>query len=228
MGDASGCALKARRIFVGGNSGVLAPVHLAFGVVVAAGCIVRKDVAENQLSSGDAPGQSEYYDFDRYFGLARKFYTTAKLVGNLHALRAWYQKVRLPHSESGDKPLYIAADGEFDRHIRHRVMELTRVIAKLEKSLSKPCKNSQDRLFCEQHRILHENNDRINSFLVREEYAEAPVSLVAEYETLGNRRSRTDSVRSLTQEASLVAADWLRKVAARPYLEMRALFGMPN
>jgi len=228
MGDATGCLLQSRRIFIGGNSGVVAPVHLAFGAVVAAGSIVRKDVAENQLSSGDAPGQSGDYDLDRYFDLSRKFYTTAKLVGNLHALRAWYQKVRLPFSESGDKPLYIAADGEFDRHIRHRVKELAKVIAKLEKSLSKPSKNSQDKLFYQQHRRLLENNDRIQSFLVREDYAEVPVSFVAEYEQLRNSRSHIDSVRSLPPEASQVAADWVREIADRPCLEMRALFALPD
>jgi acetyltransferase-like isoleucine patch superfamily enzyme len=228
IGDATGCLLRARRIFVGGNSGLVAPVHLGFGAVVAAGSIVRKDVAENQLSSGDTPGQSGYYDLDRYFDLSRRFYNTAKLVGNLHALRAWYQKVRLSHSESGDKPLYIAADGEFDRHIRHRVNELAKVIGKLEKSLSKPCQNSQDRLFREQHRTLFENKGRINSFLLREDYAEIPASLVAEYESRRHNQSHSDSVRSLTQEASHVACDWLREIAARPCLEMRALFGVPT
>jgi bifunctional UDP-N-acetylglucosamine pyrophosphorylase/glucosamine-1-phosphate N-acetyltransferase len=228
MGDTTGCLLKSRRIFVGGNSGVVAPVHLAFGAVVAAGSIVRKDVAGNQLSAGDAPGQSGNYDLDLYFDLSRKFYTTAKLVGNLHALRAWYQKVRLPHSESGDKPLYVAADGELNRHIRHRVNELAKVIGKLDKSLSKPSKASQDRSFCEQHRMLLENKDRIISFLVREEYAEAPVSHVAEYEGLRNSRSHTDSVRSLTQESSRVAMEFLRGIAAKPCLEMRALFAVPD
>jgi hypothetical protein len=228
MGDATGCLLKSRRIFVGGNSGVVAPVHLDFGVVVAAGSMVRKDVSENQLSAGDTPGQIGDYDFDRYFDLSRKFYTTAKLVGNLHALRAWYQKVRLPHSELADKPLYLAADGEFDRHIRHRVKELAKVIGKLERSLSKPGKNSQDRLFCEQHRRLIENNEHISSLLVREEYADAPASLIAEYENLRNGRSHTDSVRSLTPKASQVAADFLHEIAARPCLEMRALFTAPD
>jgi len=228
MGDATGCLLKSRRIFVGGNSGVVAPVHLDFGVVVAAGSIVRKDVAENRLSAGDTPGQSGDYDLDRYFDLSRKFYTTAKLVGNLHALRAWYQKVRLPHSDLGDEPLYLAAAGEFDRHLRHRVKELAKVIGKLEKSLSKPCKNSQDGSFLEQHRILLENNDRINSFLLREEYGEAPVSLVAEYENLRNGRTHADSVRSLTPGSSQAAAEFLRRIASRPCLEMRALFAMAD
>jgi hypothetical protein len=224
MGDATGCLLRSRRIFVGGNSGVVAPVHLDFGAVVAAGSIVRKDVAENQMSTGDARSQNGDYDLDRYFNLSRKFYNTAKLVGNLHALRAWYQKVRLPHSELENKPLYLAADGEFDRHIRHRVQELAKVIAKLETSLSKPWKNSKDRSFCQQHRMLLENNDRINSFLVREEYGAAPVSLIADYENLRNSRSHPDSVRLLTPEASQVASEFLHGIAARPCLEMQDLF----
>jgi UDP-N-acetylglucosamine/UDP-N-acetylgalactosamine diphosphorylase len=224
MGDATGCLLKSRRIFVGGNSGVVAPVHLDFGVLVAAGSVVRKDVAENQLAAGDAPGQNGDYDLDRYFDLSRKFYTTAKLVGNLHALRAWYQKLRLPHSDSGDKLLYLAADGELDRHLQHRVKELAKIILKLEKSLSKPCKNSQEGLFVGQHRILLENKDHISSFLLREEYGEAPVSLVAEYENLRNGRSHVDSVRSLTPASYQAAAEFLRGIACRPCLAMRALF----
>jgi hypothetical protein len=227
MGDATGCLLKSRRIFVGGNSGVVAPVHLAFGAVVAAGSIVRKDVGESELSSGDPPGQTRIYDPEQYFDLSTRFYTTAKLVGNLHAFRAWYQKVRLPYSESEDKPLYIAALGEFDRHIQHRVNELAKIIGKLEKSLSKPRNSFQDRLFCEQHRTLLDNNDRIKIFLLREEYAEPPVNLVAEYESLRKSRSHIDSVRCLTAKASLVAADWLRRIAAVPHNEMRALFGVP-
>jgi carbonic anhydrase/acetyltransferase-like protein (isoleucine patch superfamily) len=225
MGDATGCLLKSRRIFVGGNSGVVAPVHLGFGAVVAAGSIVRKDIAENQMSSGDAPSQSGDYDLDQYFDLSRKFCTTAKLVGNLHALRAWYQQVRLAHAESGDEPLYIAADEEFNRHIGHRVRELTKVIGKLEKSLSKRHTDSQNRLLCEQHRMLVDNNDSIISFLSREQYTPAPVSLIEEYENLRKNQSHTDSVRSLTDKAARAAANWIRETAFRPYLEMRAMFG---
>ncbi len=228
MGDATGCLLKSPRIFVGGNSGVVAPVHLSFGAVVAAGSIVRNDVAEDRMSYGDGPGQSRDYDLDRYFDLSKKFCTTAKLVGTLHALRAWYQQMRLPHAESGEKPLYIAADEEFDRHIRHRVKELAKVIGKLENALSKPYRNSQDRVLSQQHRILVDKSDHINSFLVREQYAAAPVSLVEEYESLRKSLSHTDSVRSLTEQTSLVAANWIREIGERPYLEMRALFDMPD
>jgi hypothetical protein len=225
MGDTTGCLLKSRRIFVGGNSGVVAPVHLGFGAVIAAGSLVRNDVANDQLSAGDSPRKGGDYDLERYFDLSRKFRNTAKLVGNLHALRAWYRNVRLPRSDSENRPLYFAADGELDRHIRHRVKEITKVIGKLEHSLSKPCLSVQDRLFCQQHRTLLANNNRIESFLSREDYPEVPAIVVAEYEKFRNTRCHTDSVRALTGEVSLVAREWLSSIAGRPLLEMSALFG---
>jgi UDP-N-acetylglucosamine/UDP-N-acetylgalactosamine diphosphorylase len=224
MGDVTGCLLKSRRIFVGGNSGIVAPVHLGFGAVVAAGSIVRKDVAENQLSSGDAPGQSGDYDLDRYFDLSRKFITAAKLVGNLHALRAWYENVRLPCCDSGDKPLYIAAAEEFDSHIRHRAKELGKVIAKLEKSLAMSQEKAEHRRFCDQHRALLANADRINSSLLQINYAEPPMKFISEYESLRKNRTHTYAVRELSTEASLLAADWLRQIASRAQLEMQAVF----
>jgi UDP-N-acetylglucosamine/UDP-N-acetylgalactosamine diphosphorylase len=224
MGDARGCLLTARRIFIGGNSGVIAPIHLGFGAVVAAGSIVRTDVGENQLTGGDPPQRRGEYDLARYFDLSKKFRTTAKLVGSLHAFRAWYQQVRLRCSSEADRHLYRGASLEFKRHIQHRAKELTKVISKLDKSLSKPYKNSEEAAFFGQHRMLLRSIDHINSLLVREEYKEAPAGFLKEYESLRNQRNHTDSVRALTEEASLTAADWLREIAARPYVEMRDLF----
>ena len=222
MGDTTGCLLRSRRIFVGGNSGVVAPVHLAFGVVVAAGSIVRKDVAANQLSAGDIRGRGGLRSRPVFRPQHEVLYH-CQAGGKPARLARVVPKVRLPHSESGDKPLYFAADGELNRHIRHRVNELAKVIGKLERSLSKSCKSSQDRSFCEQHRMLLENKDRIISFLVREEYAGSPGrSCRGIFESLRNSRSHTDSVRSLTQESSQIAMEFLRGIAAKPYLEMRA------
>jgi carbonic anhydrase/acetyltransferase-like protein (isoleucine patch superfamily) len=226
MGDAGGCLLRSRRIFIGGNSGVVAPVHIGFGAVVAAGAVLRKDVAQNQLSSGDAPGQNKDYDLDRYFGLSKKFCTTAKLVGNLHALSAWYQQVRLTYSDSADKVLYVAAEDEFKRHIQHRASELAKVIGKLGRSLSKPCRSSQERLYFEQHRMLLSNDRKINLLLTREQYTEAPAGLVTEYARLRESRSHIESVRALSEQTSASAVAWLCGIAARPHREMRALFGL--
>ena len=76
--------------------------------------------------------------------------------------------------------------------------------------------------------MLLENHDRITSYLVREEYAEVPTSFTAEYESLRKSLSHTDSVRSLTKEASQVAEEFLREIAAGPCRAMGALFGAPD
>jgi len=224
MGDATGCLLQSRRIFLGGNSGIVAPVHLEFGAVVAAGSILRHDVSENQLARGNSTGLSGDYDPDRYFDLSRKFCTTAKLVGNLYALRAWYRNIRQACAESDSRLLYAAAAQEFERHIKRRVDELAKIVGKLDKSLSKPRTREQDREFDEQHRKLLANREQIDSFLLHEDDARAPAVLVAEYTE--NRRSRDhlESVRDISAEASGAAARWLREIALHPYLQMRALF----
>lgn len=224
MGDAAGCLLRFRRIFVGGNSGIVAPVHLDFGAVVAAGSTLRHDVSQNQLSGGDPVAPSSEYSTDRYYDLSRKFSTTAKLVGNLHALRAWYRYVRQEGADSDTGLLYVSAGQELDRHLKHRTSELAKVVLKLETSLSTPRRSERDRAFDEQHRTLIEKREHISSFLLREDYAKAPVIFLAEY--LENRRTRehVESVRDVSKEASQAAVQWIREIASQPYIQMRALF----
>jgi hypothetical protein len=224
MGDASGCLLRSRRIFVGGNSGIVAPVSLGFGAVIAAGSILRHDVPENHLSWGDPQGRSGDYDLERYFDLSRKFCSTAKLVGNLHALRGWYGKVRDVCAESENRVLYAAAVQKFGLHIKHRTSELAKVIDKLDKSLSKPVKNKTGQSFDQQHRRLLADRQHIDSFLNEEDYPNAPKILLVEYTQKRATRKHVESIRSLSAEASGAAVQWLREIAARPYLKMQALF----
>jgi hypothetical protein len=224
MGDATGCLLQSRRIFVGGNSGIVAPVHLEFGAVVAAGSTVRHDVSENQLSGGDPVALSSEYDVGRYSDLSRKFSTTAKLVGNLHALRAWYRYVRRACADSDSRLLYMTAEQEFDRNIKHRTSELAKVVGKLETSLSKPRRSERDGVFDEQHRRLLANREYINSLLLHEDYAEAPATFLLEYTKNRSTREHVESVHHVSVEASRAAVRWIREIASLPHVQMRALF----
>jgi UDP-N-acetylglucosamine/UDP-N-acetylgalactosamine diphosphorylase len=224
MGDAAGCLLRSSRIFLGGNSGIVAPVHLEFGTVVAAGSTLRRDTSQNQLSRGDPIAVTGEYDPDRYFDLSRKFCNTAKLVGNLHALRAWYQSVRGACATADDRFLYAAAAREFDRHIRRRVCELAKVVGKLDKSLSKPHQHERDQLFGKQHRRLLTNSQQISSFLLRCDLSEPPAIFLSEYIENRHSRDHVDAIHDLSAEASEIAARWIREIAFRPHLQMRALF----
>jgi len=223
LGDATGCLLRSRRIFVGGNSGIVAPVHLHFGAVIAAGSMIRKDVSENQLSSGEPLRQSGEYDLDKYRDVSRKFCTTARLIGNLHALRIWYRSIRLDFADSGEKILYVAVERELHRHLQHRVRQLSDVVDKLERSLSRRG-NTHELAFRQQHRKLIENKEKIISFLLEEKGTQPPSIVIAEYERHRRRQGHADSIRALSKESVELSTKWLRDIASEPERTMRALF----
>jgi carbonic anhydrase/acetyltransferase-like protein (isoleucine patch superfamily) len=227
LGEATGCLLRSRRIFVVGNSGIVGPVHLHFGAVIAAGSMIRKDVGENELSSGEALRKSGEYDLEKYYDLNRKFCTTAKLIGNLHALRIWYRSIRLDFADSEEKHLYLAAESELHRHLQHRVRQLSNVVDKLERSLSKPCK-TQERSFHQQHRKLLENKQKIISFLLEEKDAQPPSIVVAEYERHRRSQSHAGSIRALSNESVELSTKWLRDIASEPERKMWGLFTSGN
>jgi len=198
-------------------------VHLHFGAVIAAGSMIRKDVGENQLSSGEALPQSGEYDLEKYYDLSRKFCTTAKLIGNLHALRIWYRSIRMDFSDSEEKPLYAAAERKLHRHLQHRVRQLSNVIDKLERSLVKPS-NQQEQSFHQQHRTLLENKEKIILFLLEEKGSQPPPIVAAEYEKQRRSQSHAASIRALSSESVELATKWLRDIASEPEHKMRALF----
>jgi UDP-N-acetylglucosamine/UDP-N-acetylgalactosamine diphosphorylase len=223
LGDATGWLLRSRRIFVGGNSGLVAPAHVRFGAVIAAGSMIRKDVGENELSSGTALHHSGEYDLEKYYDLSGKFCTTAKLIGNLHALCTWYRSIRLAFADSEEKPLYVAAERELNGHRQYRAQQLSNVIDKLGRSLSKPS-TAQDRGYGRQHRKIIENRDKITSLLFEEQDVPPPSVVVAEYERHRCRKGHAASIRAMSQESVDLSAKWLREIAIRPERAMRALF----
>jgi len=224
MGDATGCLLRSRRIFIGGNSGIVAPVHVEFGAVIAAGSTIRRDVGRDQLSSGDAAGKSGDHDFERYHDLSRKFYTTAKLVGNLHALCAWYRWIRSAGADSEGTILYAAADVELQRHIKHRSDQLLNVVDKLEGFCHKRSTSRQDRACQEQHKKLLQSRDDLRGFLRNDEYLQPPTSFLADYERRRGKMNHVDAVRALSNSSVKLGVAWLRKIASKPSVRMRALF----
>lgn len=118
VGDVpQGVMLDQPPAFLGGQGGLVGPVKLAFGTVVAAGTILRRDVlAPNQLvgpgqSVGRQPttrgglaggqaagegegGQGEKYIRARYRDPLRIVRHNLIYIGNLRALASWYTHAR--------------------------------------------------------------------------------------------------------------------------------------
>ncbi len=91
-----GVMLNQSPIFLGGQGGLVGPSRLAFGTVVAAGTINRKDqLKENHLVLGEkSRSGSVPYSTGTYFNLKGIIRNNLIYLGNLYALRQWYIHIR--------------------------------------------------------------------------------------------------------------------------------------
>ena len=96
-----GVMLRERPIFLGGQGGMVGPVRMGYGNVVAANSVIRNDyMAENKLIIGKThPAMVIDIKQHDYPGLSRIIENNTVYVANLVALRQWYLYVRRPFIE---------------------------------------------------------------------------------------------------------------------------------
>jgi len=228
IGDVRGVLLRSAPIFVGGQCGLVAPLHIDFGAIVAAGSMVRRDVPANCVHfEGAGNARIENFDREVYAGVERKFLATAKLIGALRALTVWYEAVRIPFADDFEKVLYRAAQGQAHSHIRERVKRLGKIIGKLERSLVKTSGSSDTKLlsYHAEHRLLLQRRKEIEQALSSEPHATLPPrTFLQEYEKARRSGGHIDAVRSVSGEAADAAMDWLTAIAADPVSRLAKLF----
>ncbi len=221
FGDVRGVLLKSAPIFLGGQCGLVAPLHVDFGAVTAAGSIVRRDVGPDCVKFETAQtGMLAGFDREVYPSLRRRFLSTADLIGALWAFDVWYEKVRSAYADDRLKPLYEAARKQAADHIQERVKRLEKIIAKLPRSLEKAdaaTPNQTERRDVRvEHRTILENRQAIVDCLLRApEATPAPEEFAREYETARATRSHVEAVQTLTGESAKSATSWLGGIAAR-------------
>lgn len=135
IGSIRGVLMRSDPVFIGGTCGLVGPLEVGLGAVTAAGSIVRRDIGENELVA-DSGRRLRKKGFDRrvYGPLKRQFMVTAKLVGTLRALDAWYHLVRLPSAREDERPLYEAGRSQISAQIQERIQRLGKIVAKLSRS----------------------------------------------------------------------------------------------
>lgn len=103
IGDvARGVMLNRPAIFLGGQGGIVGPLRMGFGNVVAAGLVLREDcTADNRLIMGKTrSGKVKDYLPALYPNLLRIVENNILYLANLAALQEWYIHVRKPFLES--------------------------------------------------------------------------------------------------------------------------------
>ena len=134
-----GVMLNQAPIFLGGQGGLVGPVRIGYGVVVAAGTIVRKDLLEENMVLLGHPSVTK--KVPRRLGvfpnIKRIIEMNTVYIGNLIALHHWYVLVRktfLAGTRMGEA-IYNGAIEKIQRAINERIKRLQEVAERMQESI---------------------------------------------------------------------------------------------
>jgi UDP-N-acetylglucosamine/UDP-N-acetylgalactosamine diphosphorylase len=134
-----GVMLNQPPIFLGGQGGIVGPVRIAFGTVVAAGTIVRKDLLQPNTIVLGHTSLSKKMPFHRglYTNLKRIVSLNVSYIGSLMALRRWYLDVRSGffHTDPMENLLLKGALDKLERCIQERLQRLDEVAQRMPRSM---------------------------------------------------------------------------------------------
>ncbi len=136
-----GVLLDQRRIFLGGDGGVVGPVQVGFGAVLGAGSTYRRDCPDDLMRTAErVPSVDAAFDPLVYGDVSRKWHHNLAYLGNLLALLAWYRRVRRPSVPAGETLRAVLLDeavATIVSGVRERVRRVDDFVAALEISLGR-------------------------------------------------------------------------------------------
>lgn len=173
IGDVpKGVMLNQKPIFLGGQGGLVGPVRIGYGTVIASGTIYRKDFLKGDrllFSGSNVKKQQPIYP-GLYPGIKRIIANNINYISNIIALRRWYIDVRsLFHGTNPtEKALYVGALEKIGMVITERIKRLKEVADKMPQSIELYKKKMKERALQRQQRLrgeLFEQWPKIEEFL---------------------------------------------------------------
>jgi hypothetical protein len=132
-----GVLLNQKPIFLGGQGGLVGPARIAYGSVIAAGGICRNDLlAESQLHIPAVPAEKTIpFAPGRYGNIDRILKNNLIYIGNIKALKAWYENVRILFiRDEYDQACFDGALVNLDTILNERFQRLGNFFQTLENS----------------------------------------------------------------------------------------------
>jgi len=140
-----GVMLNEPPIFLGGQGGMVGPLRVGYGTVVAAGVVCRRDVLDDQqlVSAQGLRGNAvEKADLVSDFHLGVYWHVKARVINNINyianlvALKHWYVWVRsrFMRGDSMDEMLYEGVLDKLDMALNERVKRLKALSDKMPES----------------------------------------------------------------------------------------------
>jgi bifunctional UDP-N-acetylglucosamine pyrophosphorylase/glucosamine-1-phosphate N-acetyltransferase len=173
IGDVpKGVMLNQRPIFLGGQGGLVGPVRIGYGTVIAAGTIYRKDFLKGDglLFSGSTLKKRQPLYPGLYPGIKRIIANNINYTANIIALRRWYIDVRTLFfgTDPMEKALYEGALEKVEMVVTERIKRLGEVADKMPQSIELYKKVMKEHALQRQQQLrreFFEQRPRIEEFL---------------------------------------------------------------
>jgi len=136
-----GVMLNQPPIFLGGQGGMVGPLRVEYGTVVAAGTICRKDLLDGEkLVLPQAAGETTHHMPSNYPGVywyvKRRIIRNVEYIANLVALRRWYMEIRslFLKGDSMAERLYEGVLDKLEMAIKERIKRFKALAQKMPES----------------------------------------------------------------------------------------------
>lgn len=205
-----GALLRAPRIFLGGQGGLVGPRRVAFGAVVPAGTVLRRDVArEGALVRNSPPsgGADREWDPANFGRVRERADTCLEYLGNVLALRAWYDVARAPFMR---RTPWGAACLE---GARERVASIWKERVKRLRVLFEKAAAAGAGLFSAEENALAALEARWTAGLAAPAAGSAAAAALEALAAAPDAATWPAAVQSLPQESASALAAWLRGVS---------------
>jgi len=140
IGDVpGGIMLNQKPIFLGGQGGLVGPVRIGYGTVIAAGTVYRKDFPQGNgllFAGSNAKRQGPLYP-GLYAGIKRIIANNINYIASIIALRRWYIDARSLFFRASpmEKALHRGAVEKIEMVLAERIKRLKDIAHKMPRSI---------------------------------------------------------------------------------------------
>lgn len=213
-----GVMLNQAPIFLGGQGGMVGPLRIGYGNIVAAGTILRRDYPQNNQLIADLPQTRGVRDVRpmTYPGFRRIVENNILYMANLRALEAWYTQVRKPFFENQEFGVLIH-NGAIELLALAGNERLKRLKIMAQKAASQASKQQNSESFTEKQ-ALYEHLEDIEEIL-REKTQDdttnrALESFLGDFPQSGgnNPGPYIETIQKLPPDVSAKGVQWLQSI----------------
>ena len=224
MGDVpNGVMLNQNPIFLGGQGGLVGPCRIAYGTVIAAGSIYRKDQLkpDRLVFEGGGRGGSVPYSTGIYRTVKRQAANNIIYMANLVALMAWYTHVRRQFiGAQFPQTLYEGLIITLRVAIDERIKRFVAFCERLDESKRLYCLQMGDNVaanLIHQKNELYRNRNQVNDLIDRwlvniDKTANPGVVAIIRKKIDGIGADYINVIKSLSTQETLPGSAWLQQI----------------